>query len=240
MGIRKDLLVHKQKTIESFGLVKADISSINASIDHVKNSLVSIELRLSAFDNEVLSLKKYMEASISEASMQRASTLKIQSKMSEIGNTITGTTGIVNSIRDRINGIFAQIKKISKAIADHKGIIENMKSKINSQFISGRKSSAKIKNFDKEIKKLRNLVNAKIKTTKTADLELEKKISSQRRRIAQLNRKIEGRKILKKVSIKRKILKKIAPKKKVTITTKKETPTKKEIYQVIKEKNPLI
>src|SRR3989338_1540535 len=179
MGLRKDFLIHKQRTIESFMLARADISGINVNIDHIRNSLASIELKLSSFDNEILSVKKIVDDCISDISMQRSGTLAIQSKIDEIGNSINGTVSTVGSIRERLNGIFSQNQKISKSISEHKSLINNLTSKISSQSASNRKLNTKLKNFDLEIKKVKKLVGRKIKTTRTADLKLERKIRSQ-------------------------------------------------------------
>ena len=241
MGVRKDLLAHKLKTIESFGLVKEDISAINANMQHINNLLASVEMRLSAFDNEVLSLKGYVKTCASDIDAQKSSTLSIQSKIAEIGKNITFTNGSINSIRETISGIFAQNKEIYGTMEQHKNLITNLSSKMDSQSQNDDKLSAKLKNLEREVKTVRSSVKRGIKTTKTAGLKLEKKIRSQRSRIVQLNRIIESRKIVAKRKPKKKFIKKITPKKtiKKTITPKKvvtetTTPSRKTITEIQK------
>jgi len=118
-----------------------------------------------------------------------------------------------------------------------------------------------------EIRKIKNLVNRKLRSVKRADGELEARLKSQKRRMQQLNRKIDtiaSKKIIsrraarktsrsatktitKRITPKKTITTIKTPKRKITKTvtknktvTKKETPKTKKVYEVIREKNPLI
>ena len=245
VGLKKDFSIHKQKTIESFGFVKADISSINYNIENIKNALASIGSRISTLDNEILGLRKSVDTCVLDISIQQNNSLNMQSRMNGIGKSMSGAMETLTSIKDRINTVFNQNKSISKTMTGYGTLIKSLTSKANAQSINSKKLSTQIRKYEQEIKKVKNLINNKIKTVKNADLELDRKIISQRKRIAQLNRKIESKKAVKRI---RRKAKKMMPRKKVTTikTPKKtviktETPRKKKIVEVFNQgRKPLL
>ena len=106
--------------------------------------------------------------------------------------------------------------------------------------IKPRKLNSAIRQFQDEIGKLKNIFKRKLRAVKRSDLELEARIKSQKRRIFQLNRKIERKKVMRKAA-KKTVTRKITPKKTITktitpkkIVTKTVTPTKKVVTEVKK------
>lgn len=202
MGLRRDFLVHKGKTVESFNLVRADISSINNRVD-----------KFSA-----------------EISQQNNQNFAIASKIENVGDSIRNVAAALDSFKNKLNDILS-------------------KSRLQSLKISSLENA--VRKSQKDSKKIRKLLNVKVKLLKKLNLKSEKKIKSQHKRIVQLNKKIEGKKAVRKIVTKRIITRKVKPRRKVikTITPKKtvttittprrkitktETPTKKEVVEVFK------
>src|SRR3989338_9700184 len=89
LGLRKDFLVHKRKTIESFKLVRDDISTLDGSINNLKNTLVSVESRISNIYNETLNLRDAIGQNASEINAQRSHNANMQSKIEQINKSIS-------------------------------------------------------------------------------------------------------------------------------------------------------
>ncbi|MBI2653118.1 hypothetical protein HYX00_06640 [Candidatus Woesearchaeota archaeon] len=209
MGLRKDFLVHKRKTVESFRFVRDDIASVNAAIQHLKDAIHSIESRLSVTINEIISLKKGIDKCLLDIEVHNNIKNDIQSKIESINKSIANTIPALSSLGSGIKNVLLRQQGISKSVSIH---------------------SSSLKKFQKEINKIKNLLNQKIKTVKRKDAELESKLRNQRKIILNLNKKIGGRRIIKKKLTPKKTIKKIiTPKRIVTETT---TPTKKTITEI--------
>ena len=61
MSLRKDFLVHRRKTAESFRFVRADVSGIMINIEHIKNMLLALESKTSSLDNNIADLKNTLD-----------------------------------------------------------------------------------------------------------------------------------------------------------------------------------
>ena len=264
LGIRKDFLVHRKRTVESFGYVKADISSINAGMESMKNMLGSVEARISALDSQIAGLSKALDKCAFDIGMQQNHNLDIQSKAENINKLISDVVAAVTAFKSKINNLVSNGQQISKNIAINKNSIKRLSLSSKSQSLKNRQIDSALKKSQKDIKKIKNLLNRKLKSTKRKDLELEAKIKSQRKSVIKLNRKIEGKKLVKpkkriakkaiarkatpkKRAVKKTVIKKVTPKKTVTtVKTPKRTvtttvtPTKKNIVEIVKGKNPLI
>ena len=236
LGLRKDFLIHRKKTIDSFQMVRADVTSISLSLETIKNMLSSIESRISGLESEALGMRQSLERCSSGISMQQAESLSIQSKIEGINGSIQNAVAKVNSFKGRVGSLVSKSQQISRAVSKNSNSIKKMLPRLRKQSLQARKLKSALRVSQEEAKKLRNLINRKLRTAKRADSELEKKLRSQRTRIAQLNRKIEGskvarrivRKIIKKKTTPKKTIKKtITPKKTITKTiTPKRTVTK--------------
>ena len=56
MGLRKDFLVHRKNTIESFGLVRRDIDNLNFKLDNANNIVSTLEMKMPEVVNEISNL----------------------------------------------------------------------------------------------------------------------------------------------------------------------------------------
>ena len=247
MGLRKDFSVHKRKTIESFELVKADISGISLEIESLKNIIASFGSRISAIDNELLNLSRNASSN----------NLSISSKIDRRSSSMSDAIAAVNTLRNGINIISSNYQRMSKNMSGNKNSIKKLELKSKAESLRAGKLGYSLKKSQKETKKLKNILKISSRRAKSADSGLVKRIVSQQKRIVQLNRKIEGKKDIRK-SVSRKkirrkatprkiITRKITPKKKVTTIktprrtiTRTETPKKKEIVEIFRQKKPLI
>lgn len=244
MTIRRDFLIHRRKTVESFQLVRTDISSINTNIEHIKNTLASMELKISTFDNEHIVLDRFQK-NIED----------FESKIDIINKSFEETKTGLNSLKEDIDNIMPENQDISSGLSKNSRSINKILSRIKTQTAKNRKLGSSVRKSQEEIdrlkkkvlkmsrfgtalresqegiKKLRNLLNRRLGTVKKTETELETKLKSQRKRSIQLNKKIELEKSAKKT-------KKRVPTKKIITSTKiKKTTIKpiKRIRKVIKE-----
>ena len=209
LGLRKDFLIHKRKTVESFRFVRDDIASVNAAIRHLKDALHSIESRLSVAINEIISLKKGIDKCLLDIEVHNNIKNDIQSKIEGINKSIANTIPALSSLGSGIKNVLLRQQRISKSVSIH---------------------SSSLKKFQKEINKIKILLNEKFRSVKRRDAELKLKIRNQHKLISIINNKIRGKKaVSKKLTPKKTIKKVITPKKIVTETT---TPTKKTITEI--------
>lgn len=192
MGLRKDFLIHKRKTVESFRLVRADISSININIEHIRNMLSSMESRVSTLGNEVSSMHKALDKCSADINMQQNNNLNIQSRIEDINKSISSAVAKVSSFKDNINNIIFKNQKISKRVTANNNLAKKLLSKSKTQSLKNIQLNSAIRNSQEEIKKIKNFLNRKLRTVKKRDLELEARIKKQRRNILALSKKIKS------------------------------------------------
>lgn len=243
MGIRKDFETHKRKTVESFGYVAADISNINMSLVNMRTMLASAQERISDFNSKMQALNEALGKCADGINIQKSNESAVASTIDGINNTIS---------------------KINERLKSHE---RNLSSRSKSQSAKIRKMGSELRESRDGIRKVKDSISRKMTSIKRADEELEAKIRSQRRRIAQLNRKIElnsGRKASVRITprktaraARKVVTRKVTPRKTVTTiktpkrtikktvtakktVTEKITPKTREVYEVIREKNPLI
>lgn len=230
MGLRKDFLIHRRRTVESFKFVKADISSVNNSIENLKNMLASLESRISSLDMGAADLRKSIEKCSLDISLQQNNNLNLLSKIDTIHKSILNTTNTAVSIKNKIGGIVANNQKTSKKISANNDSIKNLSLKSKKQTATNRKLSSASNQAQKEIKKIRNFLNRRLRTVNRKNSELEITIKKQKKRIISLNKKIEGKKLAKAIKKKTKRLTPITKK-----TTKKIITPKKTIVEVVQK-----
>lgn len=282
LGIRKDFNVHKRKTVESFGLVRADISSINANIEQIRNSLASVEARIITLGTDIGGLRNSIDRCSSDINAHETAHSDMNSKIESIDESIGGINESIStavakiaSFKSRVDSIASRNGTLLRGLSGNSQAIKRVLPRLNKQSLKTRKIGSDLRKARGEIEKskrrhakarklapvvresqdqitkVKNLINRKLRTIKKRDTELELTIKRQRRRILELNRKIEGKKIarraagkiIRKTAPKKRVVKKILPRKtiKKTITPKKTvtettTPKKKEIVEVIKGK----
>lgn len=207
MGLRKEFLTHRSKTVESFSFVRADISSLSLRIQTLKDMIALIESRMSKVDMETVGLGKSIDKIVSDANLQQVNT---QNSLSKVG-----------TIDDSLGELTATVASIKKSL-------KTLLSKSRAQSLKSRQFSSNIKKSQKEIKKTKNLLTRKLKAASRKNVELESRIGRQRTIILALNRKIEAKKPVQKKKVSTK--KVITPTKKI-FTKKTETP-KKTIIEV--------
>lgn len=218
MGLRKDFLVHKRKTVESFELVKADISSLNASIGNLGNTLALLDSRVNILSNEA----SLMRAAIDESRITYHNAL---SRIEDIRNSVDSIAATISSFKNIISKTLSKNGEMSREIAGSRNAIKKLFSISRIQSSRNKQLNSALRKSQAEIRKVKNLLN---------------------RRLTAVNRRIEGvksarkpsRRIIKKRIAPRKIIKKtITPKRIVTETI---TPKRKKIVKVVKSaRNPL-
>ena len=229
MGLRKDFLIHKAKTVESFGFVRADISNINNNIEHLRSQLSSVESRISAIDSQILILHKAIEKNSSEISVQQNNGLTLYSKIENISKSITSATDALNDFKNHINNLISNNQRILKDISGNKNAIKRLFSASKQQSLENKRTNSELKKSKAEITKLRRILDQKIRI---------------------VNRRIAGKKTAKsrKLSPKLRVRKRVVQDKTIiTVKTpsktlvKAVTPTKKNMVGVIRQgKHPLI
>lgn len=230
MGLRKDFSIHRRRTVESFKFVKADISSVNNSIENLKNMLASLESRVSSLDMGAADLRKSIEKCLLDISLQQNNNLNLLSKIDAISKSILNATNTAVSIKNKIGDIVANNQKTSKKISANNDSIKNLSLKSKKQTAINRKLNSASNQSQKEIKKIRNFLSRKLRTVNRKNAELEITIKKQRKRIISLNKRIEGKKLAKAIKKKTKRLTPITKK-----TTKKVITPKKTIVEVVQK-----
>ena len=102
MGLRKDFLVHKRKTVESFRFVKADVSSLNANVENIKNMLVHADSRISALETEAYNLKSLIDKCLYNIDAQNSNSLNIVSKIENAGKSLGNLVETISSFKNKI------------------------------------------------------------------------------------------------------------------------------------------
>ena len=233
LGLRNEFSVHKRKTVESFMLVRADVSNIMISMEHIKNMLLTLESKASVMDSNSADLKSTLD--------------KYSFDAEEISKSTAQVSDAIGSFNNRLKTAASQNKSMSKEITRNNKSVKKLLPRFKRQSLEIKKLNSALKQSQNEIRKLKNLLSNKLRTAKRGNLELEARITSQKKRILQLNRKIEGRKPARKAS-RRTVIRRITPKKTVTktitpkkIVTKTVTPRKERIIEIIRQsKRPLI
>ena len=77
LGLRNEFLVHKRKTVESFRFVRADVSDIMISLEHIKNMLLTLESKASLMDSNSADLKNTLDKYLSDIGGISKSTAQI-------------------------------------------------------------------------------------------------------------------------------------------------------------------
>ncbi len=97
MGIGKDFLTHKSRTIDSFKFVKVDISAISLSIEQLKNTLSMVEAALANLGTDIVSIKGALDKCMSDISLQQINSLNINLKIDNVDKSIDGAVDTINS-----------------------------------------------------------------------------------------------------------------------------------------------
>ena len=126
MGLRKDFLAHKRKTIESFGFVRADISALNMRVESMQNLISLVESRLPALGNEVVGLQKSIDSCSSEINAQNSSNLALQSKIIDMNKSIKSTVDLIGSFKNKINGLVSRDNGLLRRINAHDKLLKKL------------------------------------------------------------------------------------------------------------------
>jgi len=254
MGLRKDFLAHKNKTMESFNLVSADISNINMNLVSLRTMLASVEGRISDFSGKIQKLNEALDKCGSDIALQRSNEVVVTSTINDINSSISEISENLKSYETTLSGRLGAFEKtLDDFASDNRIVSQKVTSNTNSlnkiipssrsQSVQIKRTGSALKESQNNLRKVRNLIGKNLRSIKRADAEFEAKLRSQRKRMAQLNRKIElnaGRKVsarrvsgrttrktTTKPAARKVITEKITPKKTVTtIKTPKRTITK--------------
>lgn len=132
MGIRKEFMLHKGRTVESFEMVRADISSILTHIGGMRDMISSLDSRISVLDIMAAGMKGQVEKCLADFGTQQSRILSTQSKIERIGNL---TENLLVNIRKQ--GL--KNRQINSSLAKCQKDIEKIKKRLK----SGKKSVRK-------------------------------------------------------------------------------------------------
>lgn len=166
MGLRKDFLIHKRKTVESFRFVRADISSINVNIENMKSTLASIESRISALDNKVAVLWKETDKCLTDINVQQNNYLGIYSKIGHISKSVSAVAAAMTPFKDSINKIASSNKQIVKDMSSNQNSIKKLFSISKTLSLKNNLTNSALTKSQLEVNKIRNLLNKKLKIKK--------------------------------------------------------------------------
>jgi len=262
--------------------MESRLSELNNGVgqlaDSIRNLRADMELQNStnaSIASRIVDLNSFVNKRIadSENSIKKTGD-KLDFKMkyslkelaSRTGSSERRMSGRMALLENKLKKTFADSTIMSKKVTAATNILKEMVPKSKAYDAKTIKLDSGIKESQEEIKKIKNLMGRKLRSARKSYGELESRLKSQKRRMQQLNRKIDaaaGRKsisgrarktsrtatktITKKITPKKTVTTIKTPKRKITKTvtknktvTKKETPKRKEVYEVIREKNPLI
>jgi len=205
LSFRKDFLEHKKSTVESFNLVSNDISNLHAHFMNLKSVVTSVDSRLVAVENSLSSLRELVDKCVEDINLQRSNDLVITSTIKDANNSISEINNKLGSLRstlmtrlnsfdNRLSRLVKNNRKLSKSVTLNTNSMKKLLPRTRNLSLTARKLGSGLREAKDEARKLRNLLNRKLRIVKRADLELETRLKSQRRRMAQLNNKIEGKK----------------------------------------------
>lgn len=232
LGLRKDFLVHKRKTIESFKLVRDDISTLDGSINNLKNTLVSVESRISNIYNETLNLRDAIGQNASEINAQRSHNANMQSKIEQINKSISNAIFTIESLNKGVSNLISKQQQLSGNVSGNSNAIKKLFSITKVQSLRNRQLNSALNKSQIEFKKIRSFLNIKLRGVNRANKGVEATIKNQRKRIVALNRKIEGKKSI-RIKAKRKAKKRASSA--TRKTTKKIITPKKTIVEVVQK-----
>lgn len=238
MGLRKDFLVHKNKTVESFGFVREDISRLNASIENLKGLAADAGLRISNTDNGVLNLRRDIEKCTADISVQHSNFVSLNSKIYQITGPINNALDSMKFLKNRVDVFSSRIaannKNVLRKLSSHEKSIREIVAKSRQQASNNKKLNSMLNESVIEAKKLRNYLNRRLRTVNKKEKELETKLKSQRKTISVLGNKLKRQKVIRKLLTKKTVRKKGMPRKTIKkiitptkIVTETVTPIKK-------------
>lgn len=200
MGLRKDFLVHQKKTVDSFRLVREDISGINSNIGDLKGALGSMGPRISALDNQASDLRMAI-------GRQHVINSGLQSKIEQIFNSVSGMASLINNFKNNINKLISNEHQIAKNTSGNSNSIKKLFSMSKAESLKNRQIALALKKSWQEIKKLKTFLDKKLKTADKRHSALEAKLESQYKAIAALKsgkRAAKPKKQPSKIKVKRK------------------------------------
>ncbi len=206
MSLRSDFVVHKKKTVESFQLVRIDISNLNNNQESLRASLSAVELRLASLDSAMSEVKSSIdkisvEQAVSQAKAEKmAADLVLQAdnnysnskKFGGVNKSLSDLSLKIGLLNKNVKSLSLRNTSLSKSLSAAKSAAKKSDSKARQQAAQLQKIVFEMKNSKEEARKLKSLLKRNMKTIKKADGEIDFRLNAQRKRIVQLNRKIEG------------------------------------------------
>lgn len=194
MGLRKDFLVHKKKTVESFGFVRSDIERINSDLNNLSNNFSAMGAKISSFDNQTQELWK------------------------SINKCLSDNLGFVDSFsffKTDVEDMASYKKQISKNVLSNSNAIKKLFVVYKAQNSKSKKISMELKKSRLHVKKLEKSFNGKLKIISNRILRVKGLKKSAKRKIV---KKITTRKTIKKTITPKKTITEIVTPKKKTVT----------------------
>ncbi len=243
----RTILVSIEEKISELGVkvnevnqsLRADIEIQNSTNASMASKIVEmnsfVNSRISNFEREIGKIDQKVEGKVKDSIDEFD--LRINDAESRFGRKAA-------AYDIKLKKFSARNRKISKKVTASSNSLKKLVPISKSQSATTRKIGSSLREMKEEVRKLKNFLNRKVSSVRRADEEIEARVKSQRRRMQQLNRKIESvstgktaRRALKRLG--RRPARKISRAARKTIT-KKITPKTKKVYEVIREKKPLI
>lgn len=161
MGLRKDFSAHKRKTVESFALVRADISAISASIEQLKNRLSFIESETSMANSSILSLSNSVDKCSLSIKAQQSSSFNLQSKIEHTNKSIANAIATISSLNKSLDSVLSKYQKISERVLSHGNAIKRLFSESRMQALKNKHLNSALRKSQEKVKKLEAKIKSK-------------------------------------------------------------------------------
>jgi chromosome segregation ATPase len=244
--------------IEQLGEI---IKNMKGDMDLQNSTNASMASKIVDMNSLVNGKMKQLDESIARISGRIDS--KIQSSVGKLNSRVSlsekNISKKLKSSDEKFRKSSANSRKMSKMMTYANNTVKELSPRSKAQAAKARKLGSGIKESQEDIRKLKNIITRKLRSIRRAGEETESKLKSQKRRIQQLNRKMEGaavgrkssRRAAKRTSRKtpklasRKTARKgITARKKITsagkLSPKRKAANIKKVYEIIREKNPVI
>ncbi len=161
LGLRKDFSAHKRKTVESFALVRADISAISASIEQLKNRLSFIESETSMANSSISGLRNSIDKCSFSIKAQQSSSFNLQSKIEHIDKSIANAIATISSLNKSLDSVLSKYQKISERVLSHDNAIKRLFSESKMQALKNKRINSALRKSKEKAKKLEAKIKSK-------------------------------------------------------------------------------
>ncbi|MBI2647453.1 hypothetical protein HYW99_03165 [Candidatus Woesearchaeota archaeon] len=157
MGLRRDLVLHQKRTIESFRYVKEDISNLDAKIENLRNRLNSFDEGIISINNQLGSIQLSSEKCLSNINLQETTNKNFEAKIESTKEHLRNLDKEIKKVKNLVNRKISLMKKqnteLQKGLRIHSKTISKLNKKIDTKRIIQKTKSKRIVKPKKTVKK---------------------------------------------------------------------------------------